>query len=70
MDMQLAIAPGLTIHWLFKSHDLPSKFGTIASRMCDTNKRYDTNKRNREMKHNVCNPVVENIFVFTCSSCA
>ena len=22
-DMRLAIAPGPTIHWLFRSHDLP-----------------------------------------------
>ena len=27
--MQLAIAPGPTVHWLFRSHDLPSKYRSI-----------------------------------------
>ena len=31
----LAITPGPTVHWLFRSHDLPSKFSMIASGMCD-----------------------------------
>ena len=34
--MRLAIAPGPTVHWLFRSHDLPSKFSAIASRMYKT----------------------------------
>ena len=28
-DMRLAIAPGPTVHWLFRSHDLPSKYRPI-----------------------------------------
>ena len=31
--MWLAIAPGPTIRWLFRSHDLPSKFSAITSRL-------------------------------------
>jgi len=27
--MRLAIAPGPTVHWLFRSHDLPSKYRSI-----------------------------------------
>ena len=42
-DMRLAIAPGQIVHWLFRSHDLPSKFSVLASRLCD--------RRNRAMKH-------------------
>ena len=36
LDMRLAIAPGLTIHWLLRSHDLPCKFSAIAIRLCDS----------------------------------
>ena len=48
--MRLAIAPGPTVHWLFRSHDLPSKFSAIASRMC--------NRRNRAVKHMYVNPLL------------
>ena len=33
LDMRRTIAPGPTVHWLFRSHDLPSKFSAIASRI-------------------------------------
>ena len=28
--MRLATAPGPTVHWLFRSHDLPSELSTVA----------------------------------------
>ena len=28
-DMRLAIAPGPTVHWLFRSHDLSTTFRSI-----------------------------------------
>ena len=34
-DMRLAITPGPTVHWLFRSHDLPSKFSAIAACVMD-----------------------------------
>ena len=56
-DMRLVIAPGPTVHWLFKSHELPSNLNAIASRMC--------NRRNREVKHMYVSPfnVENNVFV-------
>ena len=42
-DMRLAIAPGPTSHWLFRSHVSLSKFSAIASRLFD--------RRNRAVKH-------------------
>ena len=27
--MRLATAPGPTVHWLFRSHDLPTKYRSI-----------------------------------------
>ena len=41
--MRLAIAPGPTVDWLARSHDVPSKFSAIASRLCE--------RCNRAVKH-------------------
>ena len=40
---------------LFRSHDLPSKFSAITSRMCD--------RRNRAMKHMYVSPLLKTFFV-------
>ena len=48
--MRIAIAPGSAVHWLFRSHDLPSKFSAVAIRMCGT--------RNRAVKHMHVRPAV------------
>ena len=53
--MRPAIAPGPTVHWLFRSHDLPSKFSPIVSRMCD--------RRNRAVKDIYVSPLLETFFV-------
>ena len=53
--MRPAIAPGPTVHWLFRSHDLPSKFSQIVSRMCD--------RRNRAVKHTHVSPLLRKNFV-------
>ena len=64
-DMRLAIAPGPTVHWLFRSHDLPSKLSAIASRLCD--------RCSSAVKHvlHFSKPIVEKLCCcFSCSSCA
>ena len=50
--MPLAMAPGPTAHWLFRSHDLPSKFTAIASRICG--------RRNRAVEHMHVSPLLRN----------
>ena len=35
-NMRLAIPPGPTVHWLFRSHNLPSKFSAIARCACSS----------------------------------
>ena len=52
---RLNIAPGPTVHWLFRSNDLPSKFSAIASRLCDT--------RNRAVKHMNASPLLRKCVV-------
>ena len=54
-DMRLAITPGPTVHWLFRSHDLPSKLSAIASRLCD--------RRSRTVKHVYVSPLLRNFAV-------
>ena len=54
-DMLLAIAPGPTAHWLFRSHDVPSKFSAIASRICG--------RRNRAVKHMRVSPLLRSFVV-------
>ena len=61
-QLRLAIAPGPTVHWLFKSHDLPSKFSAIASRLCD--------RLNREVKHVHPSPLSRKFVVVSAFSCA
>ena len=50
--MRLDIIPGPTLHWLFRSYDLPSNFSAIASRLCD--------RRNRAVKHMHVSPLLRN----------
>ena len=53
--MRLAITPWWTVHWLFRSHDLPSKFSPIASCLCD--------RCNRAVKHMHVSPLLRNFVV-------
>ena len=53
--MRLAIAPGPTIDWLLRSHDLPSKFSAIARRICG--------RCNRAVKHMHASPMLRNFVV-------
>ena len=55
--MRLAIAPGPTVHWLFRSRDLPSRFSAMASRMCGTG------RRNRAVKHMYVSPLLTIVVV-------
>ena len=50
--MRLDITPGPTVHWLFRSHDLPSNFSATASRLCD--------RRNGAVKHMHVSPLLRN----------
>jgi len=54
-NMRLAITPWRTVHWLFRSHDLPSKFSPIASCLCD--------RCNRAVKHMHVSPLLRNFVV-------
>ena len=53
--MRLAVAPGPIARWLFRSHDLPSKFSAIASRMYD--------RRNRAVKYMFVSPLLRTFCV-------